>query len=175
MTNCGRIKSTTTCNTQECYIQSCWGDYIFSRSVETFVSPAMHSEFHFHGNSEAPTDQTITSTWAVGVGLSRQWPVPHTKAIISHVEMISFVAEESKPLFTPEMHSVFYFHGYSEAPTDQNRTSTWELGVGLNRQWPVPHNKAIISHVEVISLVAEASKLSFLQQCIENFKFQSTY
>ena len=43
---------------------------------------------------------------------------------------------------------------------------------GLSGQCPVPHKKAIISHLELISL-AEASKLSFLQPCIENFTFMA--
>ena len=48
-------------------------------------------------------------------------------------------------------------------PLKQPVSSTLAIGVGLSLKWPVPHKKAIISHVEVISVVAEASKLSFLQ------------
>ena len=96
MNNWGGINSTVSCSTQETYNQSCWSDFFCSRSVETIDPPAMHQEFYFYDNSEAPADQTITSTWATVVGLSRQWPVPHKKATISHVEVISLVAEVLK-------------------------------------------------------------------------------
>ena len=91
----GVIKSTMACSTQQNYNQSCWSDISYSRSIETIVPPAMHWEFYFHGNSEAPSDQAITSTWAIGVGLSPLWPVPHRKAKISHVEVIYAAAEAS--------------------------------------------------------------------------------
>jgi len=163
------MKSATACSTQELYNQSCWSDYFCSRIAETIVFPAMRWEFYLHGNSEAPTIPTSTSTWATGVGLSRQWPVPHKNAKISNVEVIAFVAESPKTIVPSAMHWEFYLHGNSEAPTVPTSTSTWATGVGLSRQWPVPHKKAIISHVEVITFVAESPKLSFLQQCIENF------
>src|SRR5688572_5802657 len=34
---------------------------------------------------------------------------------------------------------------------------------------PVPHKKAVIRNVHVISIASQSSKLSLLQQCIENF------
>ena len=132
------------------------------------VPQSIHCEFYFHNYSDKPTGQTITSTCEIVVRLSRQWPVPHKEAIFSHVELISLVAEALK-LVPLAIHWEFYFHDYSDEPTDQTITSTWAIRVGISRQWPVPHKKAIISHVEVIYLVAEASKLLFLQQCIENF------
>jgi len=41
--------------------------------------------------------------------------------------------------------------------------------VELSGEWPVPRNKAAIIHLEVLSVAGQSSKLSFLQQCIENF------
>ena len=96
MNNCGGNRSAMACSTQGSHNQSCWSDFICSRSAEVMVTPAMHWEFYSLNHSEAPTDQTITSTWTIGVGLSRQCPVPHKKPIISHVEVISFVAEAPK-------------------------------------------------------------------------------
>ena len=132
----------------------------------------MHWEFYFHGNSEVPTIQAITSTWANVVGVSRQWPVPHKKTIISDVEVI-FPCDRSVETFAhPALHWEFYFHCNSEAASDQTITSTWANVVELVRLWPVTHKEAKISHVEVISDVAESWNLSFFQ-CIENFTFMA--
>jgi len=41
--------------------------------------------------------------------------------------------------------------------------------VELSGEWPVPHNKVVISHFKVLSVAGQSWKLSFLLHCIENF------
>src|SRR5678816_3867338 len=67
------------------------------------------------------------------------------------------------------MHLEFHCNGNTEATTDQTINSTCEIEVGLSGGWPVPHKKAVIRHVHVISIASQSSKQSLLQQCIENF------
>jgi len=41
--------------------------------------------------------------------------------------------------------------------------------VELSGEWPVPYNKAVITHLEVLSVARQSTKLSFLLHFIENF------
>jgi hypothetical protein len=41
--------------------------------------------------------------------------------------------------------------------------------VELSGEWPVPYNKAVITHLEVLSVAGQSTKPSFLLHCIENF------
>ena len=99
MSNWGGIKWRMACSTQQSCNQSSWSAFCCRAIVETIFPPAMHWKFHCHGNSEAPTDQTINSTWAIGVELSGEWPVPHNKAVISHLEVLSVAGQSSKLSF----------------------------------------------------------------------------
>ena len=169
MTNWGRIKWRMVCSTQESCNQSFWSAFYCRAIVDTILPPAMHWEFHSNGNSEAPTDQTINSTWPIGVELSGEWSVPHKKVVISHFEVLSIVGQSSNTILPPAMHREFHCNGNSEAPTDQTINSTWPIGVELSGEWSVPHKKVVISHFEVLSIVGQSSIQSYLQQCIENF------
>ena len=165
----GGIKWRMACSTQQSCNQSSWSAFCCRAIVETIFPPAIHLEFHCHGNSDAPTDQTINSTWAIGVELSGEWPVPHNKAVISHLEVLSVAGQSSKLSFLLHCIENFTAMAIYEAPTDQMINSTWAIGVELSGEWPVPHNKAVISHLEVLSVAGQSSKLSFLLHCIENF------
>ena len=160
---------TMACSTQESCNQSFCSGFCCRAIVETIFPPAMHWEFHCNGNSEAPTDQTINSTWPIGVELCGQWPVPHKKVVINHFDSAFCCRAIVETIFPPAMHWEFHCNGNSEAPTDQTINSTWPIGVELCGQWPVPHKKVVINHFAVLSVVGQSSKLSFLQQCIENF------
>ena len=105
----GGIKSTMACSTQQSYNQSCWSVLFCSKSIETIVPIAMHREFYLHCNSEQATDQTITSTWASFIGLSRDWPVPPKQFIINHVEVISFAAVAWKLSYLSKCIEMFTF------------------------------------------------------------------
>ena len=96
MSNWGWIKWRMACSTQESCNQKCSRDFYCIAIVETIFTPAMHWEFHCNGNTEATTDQTINSTWAIEVGLSGGWPVPHKKAVIGNVHVISIASQSSK-------------------------------------------------------------------------------
>ena len=146
MTNWGGIMWTMACSTQESCNQSFWHGFCCRAIVETIFPPAMHWEFHWDGNSEAPTDQTINSTWPIRVELCGQWPVPHKKAVINHFGMVSVVGQSSKLSSLQQCIENFIADGNSEAPTDQTINSTWPIRVELCGQWPVPHKKAVINH-----------------------------
>ena len=169
MTNWGRIKWRMVCSTQESCNQSFWSAFYCRAIVDTILPPAMHWEFHCNGNSEAPTDQTINSTWPIGVELSGEWSVPHKKVVISHFEVLSIVGQSSKQSYLQQCIENFIAMAIPKHLLTRRSNSTWPIGVELSGEWSVPHKKVVISHFEVLSIVGQSSKQSFLQQCIENF------
>src|SRR5678816_22042 len=129
----------------------------------------MHLEFHCNGNTEATTDQTINSTREIEVGLSGGWPAPHKKAVIRNVHVISIASQSSKLSLLQQCIENFIAMAIPRQLLTRRSIQHDPIEVGLSGGWPVPHKKAVIRNIHVISIASQSSKLSLLQQCIENF------
>jgi len=103
------------------------------------------------------------------VELSGEWPVPHKKVVISHFEVLSVVGQSSKLAFLQQSIENFIAVPIPKHLLTRRSIQHDQNGAELCGQWPVPHKKVVINHFEVLSVVGQSSKLSYLQQSIENF------
>src|SRR5688572_8590739 len=93
----------------------------------------------------------------------------HNKALISHLEVLSVAGQSSKLSFLQQCIENFIAKAIEKHLLIRRSIQHEQLGVELSGEWTMLHNKAVISHLEVLSIARQSSKLSFLQQCIENF------
>src|SRR5678816_3935182 len=129
----------------------------------------MHLEFHCNGNTEATTHQTINSTKGIEVGLSGGWPVPHKKAVIRNVHVISIASQSSKLSLLQQCIENFIAMAIPRQLLTRRSIQHDPIAVGVSGRCLVQPKKAVIRNIHVISFASQSSKLSLLQQCIENF------
>src|SRR5688572_18942923 len=107
--------------------------------------------------------------------LCGQWPVPHKKVVINHFEVLSVVGQSSKLSFLQQCIENLIAMAIPKNLLTRRSIQHDQSGMELCGQWPVSHKKVVINHFEVLSVVGQSSKLSFLQQCIENFIFSGNF